>query len=105
MGKGAGKRRAQARRQHAEKEDDVGIRSQEDRRCSAGAVGEGEGCSEEDCLVQTLHRGSPRELKPLGVKPRALLVGKPEPDVSARDRWRVSLVAEAKCERCAEPLL
>jgi putative restriction endonuclease len=30
-------------------------------------------------------------------------VGKPEPDVSARDRGRLSLVAEAKCEWCANP--
>jgi hypothetical protein len=48
MGEGAQEWRARAqRRQHAQEEDHVVSRSQEDRRCSAGAVGEGQSRSEE----------------------------------------------------------
>jgi hypothetical protein len=53
-------------------------------------MGKSKGGSEEDCVVGKVPRGSPRNLKPLGAKSRALLVGKPEPDVSARDRRRVA---------------
>ena len=102
MGKGAEECRTETERgQHAEKENDVSRRPEEDCRSTASAMGESEGGSEEDCVVGRLHKGSQGELKPFGVKPRALLVGKPKPDVSARDRRRVSLVAEAKRKWCA----
>ena len=48
MGKNAKERRAEAKRCHnTEKEDHVSRRSKENCRCSTGAVGEGQGCTEE----------------------------------------------------------
>ena len=96
MGKGAEERRAETKRcQNAQKENDVGCRSKEDCRCTTGAVGEGQGCTEEVGVIGELLRRSPRELKPLGLNPRALLVGESKPDVSAGNSWRLSLVAKA----------
>jgi hypothetical protein len=49
VGKSAGQWRAETeRRQHAEKENDVSRRPKEDCRSTTGAVGEGQGCAEED---------------------------------------------------------
>jgi hypothetical protein len=48
MGKGAEEWRAEAqRRQHAEKENDVSRRPEEDCRSTTSEMGEGEGCSKE----------------------------------------------------------
>jgi hypothetical protein len=48
MGKGAGEWRAEAeRREHAQKENDVSRRPEEDCRSATSAVGKGEGCSKE----------------------------------------------------------
>ena len=48
MGKGANQERAETeRRQHAQEEDDVSRRSEEDCRSTASAMGKGQGCSEE----------------------------------------------------------
>jgi hypothetical protein len=53
MGKGTEERSAEAERsQDAQEEDDVGCGSQEDRGCSAGAVGEGKGSKEEGGVEQ-----------------------------------------------------
>jgi len=46
VGKGANEERAAKRRQHAQKEDDVGYGPQENCSGATGAVGEGKGCPE-----------------------------------------------------------
>jgi hypothetical protein len=45
------------------------------------------------------------EIRPEGLNRRALLVGESEPDISAGDRRRLSLVAEAQCQWSTEALL
>ena len=65
MVKGASEWREETERpQHAQKENDVSRRSQEDCRSATSTVGEGKSGSEEDCVTGTILADSVTRVQP-----------------------------------------